>query len=707
MNKVGSLLLTGAILPLFVCAAEELDKVIVIEKNNQKKSYKIESFYKGYSRTLITKEDISEASANNVQDLLKNISNVTVKDKGSFSKSLQIRGFSGNRITSIVDGAKLSNQGITMGGGGELGLVESSSVEQIEVIKGSPSVIYDPGATGGVIKVTTIKDTTAMKDQVKLKHTYLYDDGYALNKNATLLETKYKDLYFSVSGAITDSKERKMKDKDKLAEVLHETNIRDERYGTPYELKDLGFESNAYGLLAKYAIIDNVDLFYKLYDLDAKDITATYGSRRPMAFRYDKFQRDGEVLGIKAKDLGGFNHIDLLYHKQKLYRRSYGQGRVKNELNLQSNTKKIDLEFPAFEHTLIHTGLERTKDKAKTLTYSEQIYNAMYLNIEYIYNNFTLSTGTRANSYNVQQHIKPGQNLDTIEDLAGVSGVLKDDINDDKLNYSFGLTYSLTDFQNFAFNFSTTYQYPSLYERFAFGGGFIGGGENMKAEEAKNYELSWKFLEDDFSCEVALFQSDFDSYNDTYVHYKVKNETALKECNKDPDCNPFDGLYNEDRIYDTWNKYASFENVKRRGFELDIRKRFQRQNLETSFQIAQTRISDSLLRFQDSNATLESEFLQEPLEMSASIKKEFEHYLKPWVKLKLRHVTNSPTVNQRNGYNTFSKGDLYFGLTYKNIVFNGGVRNLSDAVYHEPYSPIDGVQRSMFMNVSLELDKLL
>jgi len=100
-------------------------------------------------------------------------------------------------------------------------------------------------------------------------------------------------------------------------------------------------------------------------------------------------------------------------------------------------------------------------------------------------------------------------------------------------------------------------------------------------------------------------------------------------------------------------------------------------------------------------------FRQEPLEFGFNIKKKFKYNYKPWVKLKLRHVTNSPKVNQVDGFDAFTVGDLYFGAKYQNnISFNGGIKNISNTVYHEAYSPLDGVERSFFFNISIALEKL-
>lgn len=707
MNKIIKLSLTlGAFLPLIVNGASELDTILVQEQEETKQEYKQNSFYKSYSSELITKKDIEEKSVINLKDALKDVSNIKVKDMGSFSKSLSIRGFKGERVVSIVDGAKISNHGMTMSGGGELSLIESSSVEQMEVVKGSPSILYDPGAVGGVIKIKTIKDIDNIKDKIRIKHTYLNNQGYKLNKNITTLEGKYDKFYIQYIMSNEKSEGRAVKDQEKLKYTLHKTNSREERYGTEHELKDLSYKSKANNLTLGYKIYDKINFLYKNFDKKSEDITETYGSRTPMAFHYDEYNMDGSVVGIDIKDIYGFNRINILNNKQIIYKMSHGKANTKNETQLTSNTKKVDLEYP-LDDLLILSGIEQTKDKARTYTFSRQTYDAIYLSGEYIYEDFTLTAGIRNNKHWIQKDLKSGERVDICQDKVGISGCPPPK-NDEKINYSAGVVYSINDFNNISFNYATTYRYPSLYERFAYNGGFIGGGMDMKPEEADNFDISWKYLNDEsgLNIKVTIFKSDFDTYNDTVESISIQDQNALDECNEDVNCNPFDDDVNEEKIFAKKLKYTSIKDVKSSGFEIDIEKEFKKQNIITTFNIAQTTISDKKIIY-DSGYVYKEVALQEPLEYSTSIKKNFKYYYKPWIKLNLRHVTNNPKVKQKDGFEAFTVGNLYFGAKKGKFTLNAGVKNITDKVYNEPYSPLDGVERSFFFSISIELEKLL
>ncbi len=100
--------------------------------------------------------------------------------------------------------------------------------------------------------------------------------------------------------------------------------------------------------------------------------------------------------------------------------------------------------------------------------------------------------------------------------------------------------------------------------------------------------------------------------------------------------------------------------------------------------------SDSVFVSTDSN----------PLALKGYYKKHFPQLpSKPWVKLKARYVTDTPHVKQKEGFDDFLAADLYLGGEYKKLSWNAGVRNLLDKLYHEPYSALDGLERSFTVGV--------
>jgi len=239
-------------------------------------------------------------------------------------------------------------------------------------------------------------------------------------------------------------------------------------------------------------------------------------------------------------------------------------------------------------------------------------------------------------------------------------------------------------------------------ERFAFDA-FVGGGLGLKAESADNIELGWKYNKGSWYTSAALFYSRFDDYLGTKEVRTLTDVDALNECIRLGDCDITTGNFDdrEQDFFDSKVNYANFEEVTNKGFEISVKKVLDK-DMEAGFSIGLNDLdSDSVFVSTDSN----------PLTLKGYYKKHFPALpSKPWVKLKARYVTDSPRVKQKEGFNAFLTADLYLGGTlgkklgkkHKELSWNAGVRNLFDKVYHEPYSALDGLERSFNVGVKVK-----
>lgn len=109
--------------------------------------------------TVITSEDIEQASSNNVVDLLARETNLNLlslfgNDKGAV---VDIRGMgqtSGSNVVVMVDGFRLNPPDMA---GPDYSSVPLDQIERIEIVRGAGSVVYGTGAVGGVINIITKK----------------------------------------------------------------------------------------------------------------------------------------------------------------------------------------------------------------------------------------------------------------------------------------------------------------------------------------------------------------------------------------------------------------------------------------------------------------------------------------------------------------------------------------------------------------------
>ncbi|MGE5439205.1 MAG: TonB-dependent receptor plug domain-containing protein [Bacteroidota bacterium] len=107
--------------------------------------------------TIISREDIQNAPAGSLQDILGYFAGVDVKKRGpsGVQADLSIRGGSFEQILILVDGVRLSDP---QTGHNNLNLpVNLEDVEKIEILKGQASSIYGPNALSGAINIITRK----------------------------------------------------------------------------------------------------------------------------------------------------------------------------------------------------------------------------------------------------------------------------------------------------------------------------------------------------------------------------------------------------------------------------------------------------------------------------------------------------------------------------------------------------------------------
>jgi catecholate siderophore receptor len=200
--RVGALLPLGAALSGMAMAADapppDANEEIVLKdvkvkaaRDKKETAYKADTAATGskiampirdipQSVSVVKKELIQSQNAFNLRDALKNVSGLTIAagEGGRTGDSITLRGFSANS-DQYLDGVKENGQYSR----------DTFFLERAEVLKGSSSLLFGRGATGGVINQIFKKPTG--RNQVIGDFTYgLYD----FKRSAIDAETAYDDL---------------------------------------------------------------------------------------------------------------------------------------------------------------------------------------------------------------------------------------------------------------------------------------------------------------------------------------------------------------------------------------------------------------------------------------------------------------------------------------------------------------------------------
>lgn len=112
----------------------------------------------GSSVTVITGEEIEQSKKTSLVDLLKSTPGIAVSQSGSLGglADLYIRGSNSNHVMVLIDGVKV-NDPASAGHGFDFSNLTTDNIEQVEIIRGSQSVLYGSDAIGGVINIITRK----------------------------------------------------------------------------------------------------------------------------------------------------------------------------------------------------------------------------------------------------------------------------------------------------------------------------------------------------------------------------------------------------------------------------------------------------------------------------------------------------------------------------------------------------------------------
>lgn len=103
------------------------------------------------SITVISAEDIAQTAPVSIASLLRDVPGVNVSEEGI--ERVAIRGESARRVAILIDGQRLTDHTNY----GQPVLVDPTTIERIEVVRGASSVVSGSSAIGGVINIITKK----------------------------------------------------------------------------------------------------------------------------------------------------------------------------------------------------------------------------------------------------------------------------------------------------------------------------------------------------------------------------------------------------------------------------------------------------------------------------------------------------------------------------------------------------------------------
>ncbi|WP_419233688.1 TonB-dependent receptor [Aliarcobacter cryaerophilus] len=430
-----------------------------------------------FATEVYTKKDIEQSKSKDIYDFLASQTSVNVMPTfgNTFSQSLDMRGYgieNGNQnLVVVVNGRRLNNIDMSPQ---LLSSIPLESIEKIEILKGSGSVIYGDGANSGVINIVTDKKNAN------------YIKGYLGNNTSKggVVSLGYGNEYVIANAYIdynsTDGNLRNPKDEE------NNSYIRNKSFSvvfTPTESLELSVTRTYSNMSTKYGDPINLEQYKKDPSYTSKFNEQYFSSYvTSVGARYD-FNPN---LWIDAN----FSDEDKLSDFVTWNSSSkYKYKSFTSTLNYKNDIFKASTGIDGFKGDRIGSADTTTKDNIAGFASFE--LNAT--------DDLVFSTGIRRE--NVEYEYKP---------LGGNS--LK---QDDYLNaYDFGVNYVIDENQSVFSNYNRSFQTPDIDRFFdAFAGTFNGFIEPAKVD---NYTVGYNNIQKNNKLKISLFRSELK--NEIYVY---------------------------------------------------------------------------------------------------------------------------------------------------------------------------------------------
>ncbi|MGO1791941.1 MAG: TonB-dependent receptor plug domain-containing protein, partial [Oceanisphaera sp.] len=456
-----------------------------------------EVFVNPASVSVVGQEEIKNIAPQSVASYLRKVPGVQIIEEGV--ERISIRGEGSNRVAITIDGQKLSDHS----GYGQPLLIDPASIERIEVLRGSSSVVSGSRAIGGVVNIITKKGAGSPLEVTTSAGYFSATRGYRTSSSLAGSQNGFDyRLGFSRS---------ELGDRQTANQRLKPSNSDDKSYSA-----HLGYSQGKHSFAVKAMQYDVAAKPYtEDYDLDI-DIDLPKRELTKYALFYQ-----GDDLTEQVKKL----KIDVF--QQDVDRKLYNNITFAPGVNIiatsddQQRTRGIntlaELELINGQDTVVGLEYEQDKldsdknsltpggpqndvDKASITTRSAFIQHAIPL-----HEDITATLGAR--HYRVEA--KQDKSLTN-----GASNSLAENSDSHTVGAA-SLVWQPSDEWVLRTNVSQGYVYPTLGQLFQTtisGGTQVVGNPNLKPETSTTYETGARFQDEGWMLDANLFYSRAKNY---------------------------------------------------------------------------------------------------------------------------------------------------------------------------------------------------
>ena len=482
---------------------------------------------------VIDHQTLKNSTSTSIADDLQDIPGVEVTDNAlAGRKQIRIRGEASSRVLILIDGQEVTYQRAGQNYGGGL-LIDESSLERIEVVKGPYSVLYGSQAIGGVVNFITKKGgDKPLAGTVKA----VYNSATAGWEESAAAWGSIGQFDYRINGSYSDQGDRDTPDgrlpntnfRNNSQGVWLGYNLGNQHFGlsldryklaTQTYFEDPDGEYDAFSVKIPKLEREKIGLFYDI-DVDGDYLKKihldAYEQTIDRKFENEVATTQAIPFPIQSLSVRNQTNTNDKQYTQGVTLQSNFSLPANNSLVVGTQYKRdrVSQTSNGFTSQKSLTGIVNTETQTYSYNESEQSTTSLFAQNDWRFaDNWTWTLGAR--QYWLSSKLTRGDGYSVTKGVTTDTSLAEQSAHDNELVTATSLRYSGFDNVELRAAFAQGYVFPTLTQLFmqtVAGGGTTYGNPDLKAEHSNNYELGARYNGNLWMVDGAVYYSEAKDY---------------------------------------------------------------------------------------------------------------------------------------------------------------------------------------------------
>lgn len=482
---------------------------------------------------VIDHQTLQNSTSTSIADDLQDIPGVEITDNAlAGRKQIRIRGEASSRVLILIDGQEVTYQRAGQNYGGGL-LIDESSLERIEVVKGPYSVLYGSQAIGGVVNFITKKGgDKPLAGTVKA----VYNSATAGWEESAAAWGSIGQFDYRINGSYSDQGDRDTPDgrlpntnfRNNSQGVWLGYNLDNQHFGlsldryklaTQTYFEDPDGEYDAFSVKIPKLEREKIGLFYDIDvngDYLKKIHLDAYEQTIDRKFENEVATTQAIPFPIQSLSVRNQTNTNDKQYTQGITLQSNFSLPANNSLVVGTQYKRdrVSQTSNGFTSQKSLTGIVNSETQTYSYNESEQSTTSLFAQNDWRFaDNWTWTLGAR--QYWLSSKLTRGDGYSVTKGVTTDTSLAEQSAHDNELVTATSLRYSGFDNIELRAAFAQGYVFPTLTQLFmqtAAGGGTTYGNPDLKAEHSNNYELGARYNGNLWMVDGAVYYSEAKDY---------------------------------------------------------------------------------------------------------------------------------------------------------------------------------------------------